>query len=123
MNNRQRPITGPPRVAATLPMPLPDDSGGEGCSHCSRGRPITRVQSLAGKIDLCIDCTLRWHPGADGARFDRMHRLYRDHLTTALKQGATANAANLVQWLEEHETARIPAEKDSPNRSLVLATF
>lgn len=59
---------------------------GKGCGHCEVGYPITRVESKAGKVDLCLECTLWWFPGKHSDWFEERHLPFLDHIGQLLKR-------------------------------------
>ena len=44
---------------------------GQGCDHCEVGSPITRVESPAGVVRLCLECEVFWFREASGTRGHR----------------------------------------------------
>ena len=49
-----------------------------GCDHCA-GPVMTIVRSLAGRVELCWEHTLRF-TGWDTERLEGEHRPFRDHI-------------------------------------------
>lgn len=59
---------------------------GCGCAHCLVGRPIEKVNSRYGLVELCLECVLLWFPGRSVAWWEERHAPYRDHLSDAVKR-------------------------------------
>ena len=53
---------------------------GAGCFHCPDRVPITFVKSNGRRINLCLECTLKWFPHWTVEDFEARHAPYRDHL-------------------------------------------
>ena len=63
-------------------------ASGRGCRQCERGAPTTRIESPAGVVVLCLECTLRWFPGRNGSWFEEQLSLFRDHFRDRAKRAA-----------------------------------
>ena len=64
--------------------PLTKERGYDRCA----GPIMTRIESKAGLVELCLECTLIWFPGKDAAWFEEIHALFRDHLLDRMKEAA-----------------------------------
>ena len=68
---------------------------GLGCRNCIYAPPITIVESHAGTVRLCLQCTLRWFPGQAADWFEAHHRPFSDHLADKMRRaGEREIAAN-----------------------------
>ena len=89
---------------------------GRGCDHCENGKPIERIKSRAGLVELCLECVLLWFPGRKVAWWEERHAPYADHLGDALE---AAREKAFQAAVHEHltqcklESVRLVEEADS----------
>lgn len=64
------------------------------CDHCDDPHIVERVDSRAGRVRLCLSCSLLWFPGKSVAWWEARHTGFIDHVEARLK------------WAREREEAR-----------------
>ena len=77
-----------PVMLVTLTVPE-----GLGCRQCVDAPPITTTESRAGKVRLCLACTLRWFPGRSADWFETRHAPLSDHLADKMRRAAEREKA------------------------------
>ena len=58
-----------------------------GCDRCA-DPIVTKVESKAGTVELCLSHTMAWFPGRDAAWFEERHAPFQDHLAEKMRLSA-----------------------------------